>query len=174
MGSGGDSSATETHPSYWTEAFHHCKWRSHTHLDHVVSLGFTVDEDVQSDLLLELDDVLDLGSDELVILLGRDLLFGELGSGLSDLLRLLWWAMVEEGKEVKAERRVKSVHELLESTRTRSGLPFNAHRTYWEGTDGGGGELGEGDLLLLGGDSVEELALAVVHLFLYGGEAVSD
>jgi hypothetical protein len=57
-------------------------------LDHVVSLGFTVDKEVESDLLLEVDGVLDLGLHGLFVLLLGDVTLGELGSGDSDLLGL--------------------------------------------------------------------------------------
>jgi hypothetical protein len=49
-------------------------------LDHVVALRLTVDKDVEAKLLLDLDVLLDLGLNELVILLLSDLTLGELVS----------------------------------------------------------------------------------------------
>ena len=57
-------------------------------LDHVVPLGLSVDEEVESDLLLESDNTLNLLLDERVVLLDGDLLLAELGSCESDLLGL--------------------------------------------------------------------------------------
>jgi len=53
-------------------------------LDHVVTLGLAVDEDVKVELLLDIDDHLDLTLDELVVLLSSDLTLGELVALLSD------------------------------------------------------------------------------------------
>lgn len=57
-------------------------------LDHVVTLGLTVDENVQVKLLLDLDDILDLFLDELLVLLRSDLTLGELVTLNTDLLGL--------------------------------------------------------------------------------------
>lgn len=57
-------------------------------LDHVVPLGLSVDEEVESDPLLEGDDSLDLLGDEVVVLGGRDLTLAELGTSNTDLLGL--------------------------------------------------------------------------------------
>lgn len=57
-------------------------------LNHVVTLGLTVDEDVEANALLEADDALDLLLDELVVLLLGDLLLAELGTSSADLLGL--------------------------------------------------------------------------------------
>lgn len=57
-------------------------------LDHVVSLGFTVDEQVQSDLLLESNDLFDFVLHGLFVVLLGELVLVELGSGSSDLLGL--------------------------------------------------------------------------------------
>lgn len=54
-----------------------------------------MDEEVETDLLLEADNGLDLLLDELVVLLNGDLTLAELGTGLSDLLGLL---MKKEGQ----------------------------------------------------------------------------
>lgn len=42
-------------------------------LDHVITLGFTVDEDIEVKLLLDLNNILDLLLNELLVLLGSDL-----------------------------------------------------------------------------------------------------
>ena len=57
-------------------------------LHHVVTLGLTVDEDIEIELLLDLDDVLDLLLDELLVLLRGDLTLGELVTLDADLLGL--------------------------------------------------------------------------------------
>ena len=66
-------------------------------LNHVVTLGFTVDEQVQADVLLGTDDALNLLLDEVVVLLLSDLLLVELSTSSTDLLSLL------EGKMSKLE-----------------------------------------------------------------------
>ena len=58
-------------------------------LNHVVTLGFTVDEQVQADVLLGTDDALNLLLDEVVVLLLSDLLLVELSTSSTDLLSLL-------------------------------------------------------------------------------------
>lgn len=57
-------------------------------LDHVVTLGFTVDEEVEANLLLEADNGLNLLLDELVVLLLGELALAELGTSLTNLLGL--------------------------------------------------------------------------------------
>lgn len=57
-------------------------------LDHVVTLGLTVDENIQVELLLDLDDLLNLFLDELLVLLSGDLTLGELVTLDTDLLGL--------------------------------------------------------------------------------------
>ena len=54
-------------------------------LNHVVTLGLTVDEKVETDLLLELDGVVDLLLHRLFVLLLGDLTLAELGTGDTDL-----------------------------------------------------------------------------------------
>ena len=101
-------------------------------LDHVVSLGLTVDKEVKTSLLLEVDGVLDLILHGLLVLLLGDLTLAKLGSGQSDLLGL------------------------------------------GEGTDGGGGELGEVEVLLLGLSSLGEGGLSGELLLGDVGNSVSD
>lgn len=57
-------------------------------LHHVVTLGLTVDEDIEVELLLDLDDLLDLLLDELLVLLRGDLTLGELVTLDADILGL--------------------------------------------------------------------------------------
>lgn len=57
-------------------------------LDHVVALGLSVDEEVEVNLLLEADDLLDLGLHSLLVLLSGDLALVELVTGNADLLGL--------------------------------------------------------------------------------------
>ena len=57
-------------------------------LDHVVTLGLTVDQDIEAKVLLDLDNVADLLLDELLVLLGSDLTLGELVTLDTDLLGL--------------------------------------------------------------------------------------
>jgi hypothetical protein len=57
-------------------------------LHHVVTLGLTVNEDIEVKLLLNLDDIADLGLDELLVLLRGDLTLGELVALDTDLLGL--------------------------------------------------------------------------------------
>ncbi|GKT83088.1 LOW QUALITY PROTEIN: hypothetical protein Ct61P_00938 [Colletotrichum tofieldiae] len=57
-------------------------------LDHVVTLGLTVDEDVQVKLVLDGDDLVHLLLEELLVLLGSDLALGELVALDTDLLGL--------------------------------------------------------------------------------------
>lgn len=57
-------------------------------LNHVVTLGLTVDEDIEVKLLLDLDDLADLGLNELLVLLRGDLTLGELVALDTDLLGL--------------------------------------------------------------------------------------
>ncbi len=92
-------------------------------LNHVVTLWFTVDVDIEVKLLLNLDDILDLLLDELLILSSSDLTLGELIADDTDVLGL------------------------------------------WEGTNGGGWEQWELELLLLLGNADWELRLAVVHFW---------
>jgi hypothetical protein len=89
-------------------------------LDHVVTLGLAVDEDIEVELLLDLDVVVNLLLDELVVLLLGDLTLGELVALDTDLLGL------------------------------------------GEGSDGGGGEEGKLELLLLLVDTSREFGLALV------------
>lgn len=58
-------------------------------LNHVVTLRLSVDQEVKTNLLLEVNDGLNLLLDELLVLLLRDLLLSELGTSLTDLLSLL-------------------------------------------------------------------------------------
>lgn len=53
-----------------------------------ISFGFTVDEDVKVQILLEFDNSLDLLLDELLVLLGSDFTLGELVTLNTDLLSL--------------------------------------------------------------------------------------
>ena len=101
-------------------------------LNHVVSLGLTVDEEVKTGLLLEVDGVLDLSLHGLLVLLLGDLALAELGSGKTDLLGL------------------------------------------GERSNGGGGELGEVKVLLLGRSSGGELGLSGELLLGDVGDTVSD
>ncbi|GFZ50689.1 LOW QUALITY PROTEIN: hypothetical protein JCM24511_08447 [Saitozyma sp. JCM 24511] len=101
-------------------------------LDHVVTLGLAVDEEVEADLLLELARVPDLGLHGLLVLLLGDLTLAELGAGETDLLGL------------------------------------------GEGSDGGGGELGEVEVLLLGGTTLGEGSLAGELLLGDAGDTVAD
>lgn len=57
-------------------------------LDHVVTLGLTVHEDIKIELLLNLDNFGDLGFDELLVLLSSDFALGELVTGDTDVRRL--------------------------------------------------------------------------------------
>jgi len=57
-------------------------------LNHVVSLGFTVDQEIQADPLLEGDDVLDLLLDEVLVFLLGDITLAQLGASGSDLFSL--------------------------------------------------------------------------------------
>jgi len=57
-------------------------------LDHVVTLGLTVDVDVKVQLILDLDNILDLLLDELLVLLGGDLVLDKLVTLQTDLLGL--------------------------------------------------------------------------------------
>lgn len=59
-------------------------------LDHVVSLRFTVHQQVEADLLLEADNSLDLLLDEFIVLILGDLSLAELSTGLTDFLGLLF------------------------------------------------------------------------------------
>ena len=58
-------------------------------LNHVVTLGFTVDEEIKSNLLLEADNSLNLFLDEFLVLGLSDFTLAELSTGLTDLLGLL-------------------------------------------------------------------------------------
>jgi hypothetical protein len=58
-------------------------------LHHVVTLWFTVDKEIQTDLLLEADDSLDFFLDELLIFRIGDCSLIQLSTGSTDLLRLL-------------------------------------------------------------------------------------
>jgi hypothetical protein len=58
-------------------------------LDHVVTLGLAVDEEVEADLLLETNNALDLLLQEVLVLGLAKLALGELGTCLTDLLGLL-------------------------------------------------------------------------------------
>lgn len=101
-------------------------------LDHVVSFGFTVDEQVQSDLLLESNDLFDFLLHGLFVVLLGELVLVELGSGQSDFLGL------------------------------------------GERTNGGGGELGQVQVSLLGFSSLGELGLSGQHFRGNGGQSVTD
>lgn len=101
-------------------------------LDHVVSLGLAVDEEVKTALLLEVNDSLDLVLHSLLVLLLGDLTLAELGTGNSDLLGL------------------------------------------GERTDGGGGELGEVEVLLLGLTTGRERRLSLELLLGDGSNSVTD
>ena len=57
-------------------------------LDHVVALGLAVHEDVEAELLLQLDDALDLGLHELLVLPRRQLALAGAGPGGADLAGL--------------------------------------------------------------------------------------
>jgi hypothetical protein len=59
-------------------------------LDHVVSLWLAVHEEIKTDFLLEFDDAVDLFLDEFFVLLRGELFLAELGTGLADLLCLLF------------------------------------------------------------------------------------
>jgi hypothetical protein len=58
-------------------------------LNHVITLGFTVNEEVETNLLLEANDSLNLLLDELLVLGLSDFALAKLGTGLTNLLGLL-------------------------------------------------------------------------------------
>lgn len=58
-------------------------------LNHVVSLGLSVNEQVKTDLLLEADDSLDFLLDELLVLLLSDLTLAKFSTSLTNLFGLL-------------------------------------------------------------------------------------
>ena len=58
-------------------------------LNHVVSFRFTVDQEIDTDLLLEADDDLDFFFDKFLIFNFGDLAFSELSASLTNLLGLL-------------------------------------------------------------------------------------
>lgn len=101
-------------------------------LNHVVSLGLAVDEEVKTAFLLEVNDSLDLVLHSLLVLLLGDLTLAELGTGNSDLLGL------------------------------------------GERTDGGGGELGEAEVLLLGLTTGRERRLSLELFLGDGSNSVTD
>ena len=101
-------------------------------LDHVVTFGLTMNVDIQTKLVLDLDGVLDLLLNEAVVLLLVDLALGKLVTLDADLLGL------------------------------------------GEGSNGGGGEQGKAEVLLLLGVALLEGRLAVVHLRGDLGLAVLD
>lgn len=82
-------------------------------LNHVVSLWLTVDENIQVEFFLDLDDILDLGFNELLILLGSDITLGELVSLDTD-FRGLGEGSNGGGRE---EREVKSLGLLADTGR---------------------------------------------------------
>ena len=101
-------------------------------LNHIVTLGLTVDVDVKVKLILDLDGLLNLLLDEPLVLLSGDLTLGELVTLDTDLLGL------------------------------------------GERTDGGGGEEGQVEVLLLLCVTRRELRLALVLLRCDAGLAVLD
>lgn len=58
-------------------------------LNHVVSLRFTMDQEIKADFLLEADNSLNLLLDELFVLLRSEFAFAKLGTSKTDLLGLL-------------------------------------------------------------------------------------
>jgi len=58
-------------------------------LNHVISFGFTVDQKIHINLLLEADNKFNFLLDKLLIFVFGDLAFAELSTGLTDLLGLL-------------------------------------------------------------------------------------
>lgn len=58
-------------------------------LNHVVTLGLSVDKEIEVDPLLEADNCLNLLLDELLVLSLSDLALSELSTGLTDLFGLL-------------------------------------------------------------------------------------
>jgi hypothetical protein len=58
-------------------------------LNHIVSFGFTVDQQVETNLLLESDDSLNLRLDEFFVFLFGDLFFAQFGTSLANFLGLL-------------------------------------------------------------------------------------
>lgn len=101
-------------------------------LDHVVTLGLTVDKEVEANLVLELARVLDLVLHRSLVLFLGDLALGKLGTGKTDLLGL------------------------------------------GERADGGGGELGQVEVLLLGLATGGKGRLARELLLGDGGDTVTD
>ena len=101
-------------------------------LNHVVSLRFTVDEEIKSDLLLEGDDALNLLLDEALVLLLGDLVLVQFGTSTTDLLGL------------------------------------------GEGSDGGGGELGQAQLLFLDLLTNSEGAPPLQHVGSDGSNPLAD
>jgi len=83
-------------------------------LNHVVTLGLSVDEEIEVDLLLEADNGLDLLLDELFILSLRDRALSELSTGLTNFLGLLnkerdiriLWGQVKEKRRTGKEPMV--------------------------------------------------------------------
>ena len=58
-------------------------------LNHVITLGFTVDQEVQTDLLLEANHTFDLFLEEILVFQLSDFALGELRTGGTNLLSLL-------------------------------------------------------------------------------------
>lgn len=121
-------------------------------LTHVVALGLSVNEEVESDLLLEGDDTLDLLLDERVVLGGGDLSLAELGAGNTDLLGL--GERSDGGGSCEGKQGVSD--------------EFSKERAKGR-TEGG--ELVDG---VLGGETSGVGVLAVVHLGGDGGETLAD
>jgi hypothetical protein len=107
-------------------------------LNHVVSLRFTMDKEIEADFLLESNDAFDFLRDELVVFLLCDFTLCEFRTGLSDFLGLL----------LKQQK-----------IRLRS-LWHKRERTNGEGADGGGREFRELQMLLLSLPTNGECALA--------------
>jgi len=108
-----------------------------------------VDEKIKANLLLEADDAFNLLLDELLVLGFGDFALAELGTSLTDLLGLLKESISGILGEKKGE-------------------------TYREGTDGGGGELGELEGLSLDLLADSEGALAVKEVRGDSSDALAD
>lgn len=121
-------------------------------LNHVVTFGLAMNEEVEANFLLEIDDGLDLLLDELVVLFFGDFLLAELGTSLTDLFGLLCG---EKDNELNS----------------RDVIPAT---TYRERTDGCRRELGEVDHFLLSCQTLGERILAVQVLGFDCGNTLAD
>ena len=130
-------------------------------LNHIVSLGLSVNEDIESNSLLELDSVVDLGSDELVVLLSGDVTLGEFGTGLSDLLGLGERSDSGSGELGKGELLLLSSDTLAECTLSVVVVLLDGGKTVSDGSVGLLLELSSGsDRLLVGLKSLLDACIA--------------